>query len=53
MRRWRLEGIRRLRRIEERPVPEIAVQMNRTENAVRILYFRALHALREALGGEA
>jgi len=43
----------RLRRIEERPVPEIAVEMGRTENAVRILYFRALQALREALGDEA
>jgi RNA polymerase sigma-70 factor (ECF subfamily) len=43
----------RLRRIEERPVPEIAAEMGRSENAVRILYFRALQALREALGDEA
>jgi RNA polymerase sigma-70 factor (ECF subfamily) len=42
----------RLRRIEERPVPEIAAEMGRSENAVRILYFRALQALREALGDE-
>ena len=43
----------RLRRIEERPVPEIAAEMGRSENAVRILYFRSLQALREALGDDA
>jgi RNA polymerase sigma-70 factor (ECF subfamily) len=38
-----------LRRLEERPVPEIAAAMERSENAVRILYCRALRELRRAL----
>jgi RNA polymerase sigma-70 factor (ECF subfamily) len=38
-----------LRRLEEREVPEIASAMDRSENAVRILYCRALKALRAAL----
>lgn len=42
----------RLRRIEERDVREIAELMGRTENAVRILYCRALKALRAALEAE-
>jgi RNA polymerase sigma-70 factor (ECF subfamily) len=44
--------VMRMRRIEEREVPEIAAAMKRSENAVRILYFRALEALREALGDD-
>jgi len=39
----------RLRRFEHRTVPEIAELMGRSENAVRILYCRALKALRAAL----
>lgn len=39
----------RLRRFEERSVKEIAELMDRTENAVRILYCRALKALRAGL----
>jgi len=38
-----------LRRFEEREVREIAEIMDRTENAVRILYCRALKALRQAM----
>jgi len=37
----------RLRRFEERDVSEIAQRMGRSENAVRILYCRAIRALRE------
>jgi len=39
-----------LRRFEERDVPEIARILDRSENAVRILYCRALQALKEHLG---
>jgi RNA polymerase sigma-70 factor (ECF subfamily) len=39
-----------LRRFEEREVPEIARIMDRSENAVRILYCRALQALKAELG---
>jgi RNA polymerase sigma factor (sigma-70 family) len=38
-----------LRRFEERPFHEIAPAMERSENAARILYFRALRALKEEL----
>ena len=38
-----------LRRFEEREVREIAELMDRSENAVRILYCRALKALRDAM----
>ncbi|MDJ0521501.1 MAG: RNA polymerase sigma factor [Planctomycetota bacterium] len=38
-----------LRRFEEREVREIAEIMDRSENAVRILYCRALKALRKAM----
>jgi RNA polymerase sigma-70 factor (ECF subfamily) len=38
-----------LRRFEEREVPEVARLMERSENAVRILYFRAIRALREEM----
>jgi len=45
-----------LRRFEERDTSEIAELMDRTENAIRILYCRALKALRAAMedpaGGE-
>jgi RNA polymerase sigma factor (sigma-70 family) len=40
-----------LRRFEEREVPEIAAIMDRSENAVRVLYCRALQALKAELGG--
>jgi RNA polymerase sigma-70 factor (ECF subfamily) len=43
----------RMRRMEEREVPDIAQAMGRSENAVRILYCRAIQALRAALGDEA
>ncbi|MHC4470684.1 MAG: sigma-70 family RNA polymerase sigma factor [Planctomycetota bacterium] len=39
----------RLRRLEELEVPEVAERMARSANAVRILYCRALRALREAM----
>jgi RNA polymerase sigma-70 factor (ECF subfamily) len=39
----------RLRRLEERSDAEVAAAMGRTENAVRILYCRALKGLRAAL----
>lgn len=42
-----------LRRLEEREVPAIAGEMGRSENAVRILYCRALKALRDAMVEEA
>jgi DNA-directed RNA polymerase specialized sigma24 family protein len=35
-----------LLRLEERELPEVAAIMERSENAVRILYCRALKALR-------
>lgn len=38
-----------LRRLEEREVPEVARLLDRSENAVRILYCRALAALRAEL----
>ncbi len=38
-----------LRRFEEREVKEIAEIMDRSENAVRVLYCRALKALRSAM----
>lgn len=41
--------VMRLRRFEERDVKEIAELMGRSENAVRILYCRALKALRQAM----
>jgi len=40
-----------LRRLEERPDAEVAALLNRTENAVRILYCRALKSLRAELRG--
>jgi RNA polymerase sigma-70 factor (ECF subfamily) len=43
----------RLRRIEERSVPDVAREMERSENAVRVLYCRALRALREAMSDDA
>ena len=39
----------RLRRLEELDVREVAEKMNRSENAVRVLYCRALRALRAAM----
>lgn len=39
----------RLRRLEERPTAEVAALMGRSETAVRILYCRALKALRAEL----
>ena len=42
----------RMRRFEEREVPEIAKALDRSENAVRILYCRAIAALREAMKQE-
>jgi RNA polymerase sigma-70 factor (ECF subfamily) len=39
-----------LRRLEERDTPEVAERMQRSENAVRVLYCRALKALRDAIG---
>lgn len=41
----------RLYKLEGRDVAEIAGLLGRTENAVRLLYFRALAALRDTLGG--
>jgi RNA polymerase sigma-70 factor (ECF subfamily) len=38
-----------MRRFEEMEVPEIARRLDRSENAVRILYCRAIAALREAM----
>lgn len=38
-----------MRRFEEMEVPEIAKAMDRSENAVRILYCRAIAALREEM----
>jgi RNA polymerase sigma-70 factor (ECF subfamily) len=38
-----------LRRLEEQEVAEVARLMDRSENAVRILYFRAIQALKDAL----
>jgi RNA polymerase sigma-70 factor, ECF subfamily len=40
-----------LRRLEERDTDEVAELMERTENAIRILYFRAVRALREGMEG--
>jgi RNA polymerase sigma-70 factor (ECF subfamily) len=37
------------RRIEERDVGDVALLMERSENAVRVLYCRALQALKEAM----
>jgi RNA polymerase sigma-70 factor (ECF subfamily) len=42
----------RMRRMEELEVPEIASRLGRSENAVRILYCRAIRALRTELGDE-
>jgi len=39
-----------MRRFEELDVPEIAEAMDRSENAVRILYCRAIQALKAELG---
>ena len=39
-----------MRRFEELDVPEIAQAMDRSENAVRILYCRAIQALKAELG---
>lgn len=41
-----------LRRLEELEVPEVARRLGRSENAVRILYFRAIGALREEMRNE-
>ena len=41
-----------MRRFEEMDVPEIARRLDRSENAVRILYCRAIAALREAMKRE-
>jgi RNA polymerase sigma-70 factor (ECF subfamily) len=38
-----------LRRLEERDTKEVAAEMDRSENAVRILYYRALQSLRQFL----
>ena len=40
-----------LRRFEEAPVSAIAELMDRSENAIRILYCRAIQALRQEMGG--
>lgn len=40
-----------LRRFEQRDTDEVAELMERTEDAVRILYFRAVRALRQGLQG--
>ena len=40
-----------LRRFEEAPVAAIAKRMDRSENAIRILYCRAIQALRQEMGG--
>ncbi len=42
----------RLRRFEELPAAEVGRRMGRTEGAVRILYFRAIGVLRDAMGPE-
>jgi len=42
----------RMRRFEEMEVPEIAKALERSENAVRILYCRAIAALREEMKQE-
>jgi RNA polymerase sigma-70 factor (ECF subfamily) len=39
-----------LRRIEERDTEEVAKEMGRSENAVRVLYCRALKELRNVIG---
>jgi RNA polymerase sigma-70 factor (ECF subfamily) len=39
----------KLRRLEELPVKEVALRMDRSENAVRVLYCRALKALRDEM----
>ena len=41
------------RRLEEREFAEIAAELGRSENAVRIVYCRALKALRSSLGESA
>jgi len=41
--------VMRLRRFEDRDVKEIAEIMNRSPNAIRVLYCRALRALKEAM----
>lgn len=40
----------RLRRFEDRPAAEVGKMMGRSEVAVRVLYFRAVAALRDAMG---
>ena len=42
----------RLRRFEDLPATEVARMMGRSEGAVRVLYFRAMGALRESLGAK-
>lgn len=42
----------RLRKLEDRDVSEVAMIMNRSDNAVRILYCRALKELRTLLEGD-
>lgn len=42
----------RLRKLEDRDVSEVAMIMNRSDNAVRILYCRALKELRALLEGD-
>ena len=39
-----------LRRLEDRDVPEVAQILDRSENAVRVLYCRALKELRSVMG---
>ena len=41
----------RLRRFEDRPAAEVGRMMGRSDGAVRVLYFRAVRALREAMDG--
>jgi RNA polymerase sigma-70 factor (ECF subfamily) len=41
-----------LRRFEDLPAAEVGRRMGRTEGAVRVLYFRAVAALRVAMGTE-
>lgn len=42
----------RLRRFEDLPAAEVGRLMERSEGAVRVLYFRAVGALRQALAGD-
>ena len=40
-----------VRRLEERDTADVAKEMDRSENAVRVLYCRALKALKQFLEG--